>query len=382
MNDQLAEIVSAIHDSGRRVVIAITGGGSGAVSELLRVPGGSRTLLEAIVPYHIDSLVELLGREPDPACTAETASAMARRALRRAAQLCRDDVPLVGLGATASLASDRPKKGDHRCHIATATGDVFEDVSIVLEKGRRDRAAEEDLVARAIVLALARACGVSVPDTNTLLGPNDKLTVQRHRAGGLVSQLLDGAIDRLTVLPDGQLSTTAPLPRGVLPGSFNPVHAGHVELARVASEILQAPVSFEISVLNVDKPPLSADAVHRRVRRFAWRASVELTRAPTFLEKSRVFPGSTFVIGADTAERIVDAKYYGASDPNMIAALDEIAQLGCRFLVAGRIDSEGRFRILADIAIPPRFAVLFTSIPESRFRFDISSTELRDSELS
>ena len=377
MNDPLQKIVEAIHNSGGRVVIAITGGGSGAIAELLRVPGGSRTLLEAIVPYHLDSLVEFLGHEPESACSSDTAIAMARRARRRAIQLCREDARLVGVGATASLASDRPKKGDHRCHIATATGELIDDVSIIFEKGRRERAAEEDLVARAIVLAIVRACGVAAPGIDTLLGPNDHLTVRTNRPSDLIGQLLDGAIERVTVLPDCQLVTDAPVPRGVLPGSFNPLHAGHGQLAHVAAEILQGPVSFEISVLNVDKPPLSSDTVRRRVRQFAWHAAVELTRAPTFLEKSRVLPHTNFVVGADTAERIVAAKYYDNSESNMLAALEEISGHGCRVLVAGRLAPDGCFHSLADIMVPRQYTDLFTPIDEARFRVDISSTELR-----
>jgi len=51
--------------------------------------------------------------------------------------------------------------------------------------------------------------------------------------------------------------------------------------------------------------------------------TVELTRAPTFREKARVLPGCTFVIGADTARRLVDPRYYEGSQARMIAALAE-----------------------------------------------------------
>jgi hypothetical protein len=104
---------------------------------------------------------------------------------------------------------------------------------------------------------------------------------------------------------------------------------------------------------------------------------VELTRAPTFLEKSRLFPGVTFVIGADTVERLVAARYYGGSEAQMHAALTEMAGRGARFLVAVRRDAAGRVRSVADAPIPARFAGLFTQIPESRFRLDTSSTEIR-----
>jgi hypothetical protein len=196
-------------------------------------------------------------------------------------------------------------------------------------------------------------------------------------AGDPIDRVVAGSLERATAWPDGQLAASTPPPAAVLPGSFNPVHDGHLRLARVAEELVGSPVAFEISVTNVDKPPLAVDDVRRRVAQFAGRARVELTRAPTFLEKSRLFGSVTFVVGADTAERIVATKYYGDDDGRMVAALQEMADRGCRFLVAVRVDSAQRVRSLADAPIPPRFATLFTAIPESRFRLDASSSDIR-----
>jgi hypothetical protein len=61
----------------------------------------------------------------------------------------------------------------------------------------------------------------------------------------------------------------------------------------------------------------------------------------------------------------------------MHVALEEIANSGCRFLVAVRIDAAGRVHTLKDIPVPRRYADLFTEIPEQRFRFDTSSSEIR-----
>jgi hypothetical protein len=61
----------------------------------------------------------------------------------------------------------------------------------------------------------------------------------------------------------------------------------------------------------------------------------------------------------------------------MAAALDEIADRDCRFLVAARADGAGRVRSLADVVVPARCAHLFTPIPEDVFRLDVSSSAIR-----
>jgi len=371
------QLISVLHASGRKAALAITGGGSGAIGELLRVPGGSRLLIEAQVPYDAQALATFLGFAPAQACSSDTAIAMAQSARARAARLAPAGTDLVGLGATAALVSDRPRRGEHRFHIAFANSAGIAHCTCVMAKGRRDRAAEEDLVSRAIILWLARACGIAAPSPRSLLDADEDYAETVVAAVDTIDQLLAGELDRVTVQPDGQMMLSAPGHFVVLPGSFNPMHEGHVLLARVAEELRQQPSAFEISVTNVDKPPLAGDTVRHRLTQFAWKSPVELTRAPTFVEKSRLFPRTTFVIGADTAERLVAPRYYGDDEVRMHVALEEIANSGGSFLVAVRIDAAGRVRALNDIPVPQRYADLFTEIPEHRFRVDTSSSEIR-----
>jgi nicotinic acid mononucleotide adenylyltransferase len=163
-------------------------------------------------------------------------------------------------------------------------------------------------------------------------------------------------------------------PGVLLPGSFNPVHHGHWGLAQAASDLLGRDVAFEISLVNVDKLPLDEAEVRRRLAAFRGQSAVWLTRAARFTEKAALFPGTTFVVGADTARRLVDPRYHDDDPARLRAALDRLAELDTHFLVAAR-RSEGAVLGLGDLSIPAPYRDRFREIPG--FRLDISSTEIR-----
>ena len=135
-------------------------------------------------------------------------------------------------------------------------------------------------------------------------------------------------------------------------------------------------MEFEISIQNVDKSPLDYTEIATRVSQFAPPQRLWLTRAPTFVEKSRLFPHSTFLVGADTIARIADPRYYGDDETRCANALREIAENSCRFLVYGRVVGE-RFVTLDELPLPADLRNSCQEIPEDVFRMDISSTELR-----
>jgi hypothetical protein len=302
----LASLVREIHDAPARLVLALAGGGVRALAELLEVPGASRTLLEAVVPYSERAMIDWLGGRPDQFCSGPTARAMAMAAFLRACRLDSGDVPRAGVACTASLVSDRPKRGPHRIHVAFQTASVTALWSLELAKGQRSRAEEERIASGLVLDAVAEVSGVA-----------GRLPLERF-AGETVHEARitapepwqDLLLGRREAVRQGGSGRAGP-PVAVFPGAFNPLHVGHCRILRVAEEILGVAVEPEISILNVDKPPLDYLEIARRTAQFARGQAVWLTRAATFDEKSRLFPGATFVVGADTLRRIADPGYYG-----------------------------------------------------------------------
>ena len=207
------QLVEKIHDSPTRIVLAATGGGSRAIADLLEVPGGSRTLLEAVVPYSGPALAAWLGSAPDEACSAATARSMAMIAFQRARQYdCTRPQPegatVAGVACTASLATDRPKRGPHRVHVALQTVALSAAWWLQLQKGRRARAEEERLAGRLVLNVVAEACGVAQRLSLDLL-EGERMEESRTQAPQPWQDLLLGKVDCIRVHGAGGTQETA-----------------------------------------------------------------------------------------------------------------------------------------------------------------------------
>lgn len=154
-------LITKIHAAPTMAVVVVTGGGMQGVANLLAVPGASRTVLEALVPYSHASQAAFLGQILDQSVTAEAGAVFAQAAYLRAIELRESAaVPVIGLACTAALATDRPKKGDHRAHIGVTTVDSTTVSSVILRKDARDRVGEEQVVSDLIVSILCQSCGL------------------------------------------------------------------------------------------------------------------------------------------------------------------------------------------------------------------------------
>jgi len=372
-------LIESLEHAAARIVIVSTGGGSAAISHLVSTPGASGVVLEAAIPYAREAVDRLLGGPQETYCSSRAARRLAMAAWQRARALGAAPEQAVGIAVAASLRTRQPKRGEHRVFVAVQTLRATTVAAVVLEKGARSRGDEEELAA-----ALLLECLASVPHGSASaallpgrLRPEEKVTVERTAAPEPWQALLAGS--RNASLAAG----TEAAPTGdqlIFPGSFDPLHDGHRLMARIAEEIAERPLAYELSIANVDKPALDYQEIEARAAQFGGQ-TLWLTRAATFVEKLAIFPKSTFVMGADTFVRLAEPKYYGGSQEEADRAVRTIAENARGLIVFGRT-RDGVFAEPATLPAPEPLRRIAYFVSQREFRIDISSTALRREQLA
>jgi len=474
---QRVECVQAWHQSPMQIVAALSSGGTLVLSDLLTVPGGSRTLIEATVPYSYESISDYIGRVPEQFCCSRTARNLAMTAFYHARRILRSEIlrkqghvnidrvspktvdvsheidvtesaitrsidfvekvdlgeldtyrHVIGVGCTASLATDRQKQGEHRAHVAVQTLQETIQFSLYLQKDARTRWEEERLVADLVLNAIETArrdlrkhpdilpqyvasggetsCPALIKSSSdcTLAGliplqlkPGEKIQGKRVVGSSFLVDLFFGKLGavlwtnneiRYCIASDDVASSAVPcnlhadFSHAIFPGGFSPIHRGHVKMRNIAEQRLHHPVVLEMSVQNVNKPPLDYIELEHRlehIHKVKPEQAIWLTRAPLFVSKAKLFPGATFVVGADTIKRFADLRFYHDSSHKLHDILRQLAFYNCRFLVFARKSKSG-LESLDTLTVPDMLRSLCDSVPPSVFTMDISSSDIRRQE--
>ena len=351
-------IAQKIHQSDWRGVFYVTGGGSLLLSDLLTVPGASATVLDARIPYAGAALEEATRQDLRQACTSFAAQTLAMQAFVKAKELDPHNL-LFGLGVTASLATNREKKGKLRAYIALQTATKSQ-VSELIFSDATSRMEQEQLLADTSLRKLASGLGIERAFQSNV---SDRVASATEEVARLLGE-------ESCYVGDPQFT--------FLPGAFNPLHRGHRRMRAMAEQYWGCKVQYELCVRNIDKPPLDFLEIERLRTQFS-EDDLVLTNVPKFKDKATLLAPSgtaTFVVGVDTLLRIANPNYYRDREERD-AAVELFSRRKDRFLVFGRTVPGFEFSTLIDIELPEKLRQLCEGFSEEQFRMDISSTELR-----
>ena len=290
---------------------------------------------------------------------------MAVTAFNRAKKLAPSVDPsnLLGVAVTATLSTTYEKLGSHRFFVCIHGLDATHVISCYLTKGKRTRSSEEELVTECLESLIGIVCGVN----NELPKLTQKIEYEVFSSKPEWHELESGRESLVhSALEPSKL---------IFPGAFNPLHKGHKRIQKIAEERTRMPATFEISIGNVEKTLLSYFEIHKVLDQFKPDDRWALTNAPTFADKARIFKDSTFILGIDTLIRMFDEKFYG-DQKQMLESIDLFNANDVNFIVFGRKIGD-IYKTLDQVSIPTSIVDRFQGIPESEFRLDISSREIK-----
>jgi len=359
--DKLKELGVSIH------VIA-TGAGASVQQELWETPGSSAYLSGGSFPYSIEEQASILGFHPKHACSQETVIDLASNAYMKAYQW--HGKKAVGLGLTASVASEQEHRGDHRLHVCVMTDDkvLWSYKLLTKSSGLQARRMDNTICESYGLGLLKKALGLRSPD----IAFRDVSALARERL-----------FLRPFFTANGLRLTDVPMPEGrfdfggyaLMSGAFNPPHEGHYGIAHRMLMDYGKQAIFEITATPPHKEDLTTQQLLQRAKLLQGRDRVFTYNLPYYLDKARAFPGMPLMMGADAAQRMLDPKW-GYNPQHM---LEEFKKLNTHFYINARTIN-GNLITREDIesSLPTFQADLFHWLSHSiRGNWDLSSTDLR-----
>lgn len=358
--------------------LTCAGGGQSFFHQFMQYGGSSKTIIGGNIPYAKEAFDEFVEKPVDKYVSDKTALLLATQSFKKA-RTYRSDIDLnqlIGIGVTCSLATNNERAGRQNKAIIGFHSYNYS-ISVEIQFNQHDREQQEDLITSLIInmlLDIKSNCHVRQDwSIKSIPGLNDVVKQDIHDSNkrGYQNELCTIIIRYMSMsyFKVDQLKLTHSYLNDlvVYPGSWNPLHEGHLDIINTTKQIVQVPVYLELSVDNADKGMLSYFEVFARHDR---AINMIVTHAPTFVDKVNFFAKEgqrlIFVVGADTWLRIQDPKYAGDIDE-----LYEIFKLNnVNFLVFARNGIEIKTNTKMD-------ELLIESDIAWNFNKDISSTELR-----
>lgn len=242
-----------------------TGGGGGLLHLLTKHGNSSRVLNGFYFPYSEEHIVAHIETKPEKFNSPQFAVDIAKRAFG-----LNNIVHGLGLGYCSALYKEGQRDGRENCAYACFYTGLFRNTVRIDLAGFKTRESQEENLSYILLQFL-------------------------------VQSLKDY----------GELVKRACL----IPGSFNPIHDGHIHIYNEIQLLGLYPV-FEISTKNVDKSTISDEEADNRAKKITEIlpvSSVLISPYATFIEKQKLGI-KKFAIGADTFNRIIDEKYTSVED--------------------------------------------------------------------
>ena len=291
-----------------RCGLAITGGGTEAISMLLRGGGGSSFLEEAVVPYSGSALSTYLGVKPDKFCSVDTARMMAMASYEKLWERAATS-DKIGIGVTCKLRKDDEREGRvHEFHIAVQTCTTTESWTYRFKADDLIREIQERIVAMQIVEVVGKQMekhGNPLHLEEWGCDISDCLRMMDHQ------YLVSG---KLWYEKKDHIFSMRMCNNYILfPGSFNPLHSKHIEMAKLAHKKYDKKVVFEVCMRNERKPPINLvklesiiDGIYAN-RNEEWYGGYLVTNVSTMVEKARLLSDGkqTIMMGWDTWQTLL-----------------------------------------------------------------------------
>lgn len=347
--------------------IVSTGAGAGLQQTLWEIPGCSWYLSGCSFPYDQEEQADLLGFMPEHFCSEEAAVDLASAAYMKAYRFGKK-AP-IGVGITATVASEREHKGDHRAHVCVITEDRVRSALLTLKKGvGAVQRLEDGKLVDTFALAFMMETACDVPQAVKDFKDTSALARERF----FLRPFFTANGKRLDAMPTNKHMA-------IMPGAYNPPHEGHFGTAQNVMDQYGRTVTYEVTAEPPHKEALTVQELLKRAKLLQGHDRLFTRKEPLYLDKARRYPSIPIVLGADAMVRMLDPKW----GVDLMTLFKEFRKLETKLLIAGRTIGD-KFVTCDDIssdfrkADPHTWGYAQSVMLPIDGRFDISSTELRN----
>jgi nicotinic acid mononucleotide adenylyltransferase/nicotinamide mononucleotide (NMN) deamidase PncC len=358
-----------LKEAGVSVHVIATGAGAGFQQKLWEVCGSSAYLSGATFPYSAEEQEELLGFMPEHFCSEEAAIDLASAAYMKAYKF--GGKKPVGIGLTASVASEHEHRGEHRVFCCIITDETVTTHHYTLAKGVGDlrRKWDGQICDDLAFYMLSDTLGLN----NKFFILSGKNATELAKERFFARPFFTANGKRLAQIPHVQDFYD---PYALMPGAFNPPHEGHFGIVDHMIKDYGKVTVFEVTAVPPHKEALSVQQLLQRAKLLQGYDRVFTRHEPFYIDKARAFPGMPLIMGADAMVRLLDPKW-GLDIDDMF---QEFRQLHTKLYIGSR-EIDGKMVTREDIqeSLPSDLAARFHYLSYPiKGEWHISSTELRN----